>query len=274
MKNSKPFKLSSNEKYLFATDLDGTFLTDFNSGMHIDNFLAAKLIIEKGHHLILTTGRSWWWTKTLYKQLGLIDPTIHFAGGQIHHEDKEHFIAIRICWQRTVIIELLKKFTTFDKFQQVIISGREYAAEISEIIDIDKIFFNIYELIFVVKDNDSENISIIKNQLETIFNGDEFIIRYWKKSLNHLDFFTISPTKTDKSIALEYLAKFYKIPSKNIIYFGDDENDLNALQYAGHSYAVANASKNAKASAKEVLTKTNNEGTVAKKIIELLTDEN
>jgi len=80
----------------------------------------------------------------------------------------------------------------------------------------------------------------------------------------------ISPKETNKAKALMKISKYYKVPQSNVIYFGDNVNDLEALKSAGYSFAPANAQKIAKDAADEVLELTNNEGAVPKKIIELL----
>ena len=80
----------------------------------------------------------------------------------------------------------------------------------------------------------------------------------------------ISPKGTNKATALEKISKYYNVPRKNIIYFGDNVNDIEALKWAGYSFAPSNAKDIAKEAADEVLPLSNNEGAVSKKIIELL----
>ncbi|WP_338983696.1 HAD family hydrolase [Spiroplasma endosymbiont of Othius punctulatus] len=45
----------------------------------------------------------------------------------------------------------------------------------------------------------------------------------------------------DKAHALRIIAKEYEISPKEVAYFGDGENDISALKWAGHSYAMSNA---------------------------------
>jgi len=51
-------KLKKNEKYLFATDLDGTFLSLNDGSMHIANYEAVRKVQETGNHFVIATGRS------------------------------------------------------------------------------------------------------------------------------------------------------------------------------------------------------------------------
>ncbi|MDT0001757.1 HAD family hydrolase [Listeria cossartiae subsp. cayugensis] len=73
---------------------------------------------------------------------------------------------------------------------------------------------------------------------------------------SHHDNLEILPANSDKKTAVEALGKHYGIPRERIITFGDGENDIGMLQYAGTGVAMANASDNVKAAASH-LTDTN-----------------
>ncbi len=51
----------------------------------------------------------------------------------------------------------------------------------------------------------------------------------------------VTSKNTSKSRALAYVAGQYGIDQKHIIAFGDDMNDLDMLQFAGHGVAMKNA---------------------------------
>lgn len=51
----------------------------------------------------------------------------------------------------------------------------------------------------------------------------------------------VTSRNTSKSRALAYVAQRYGIDQAHIIAFGDDMNDLDMLQFAGHGVAMKNA---------------------------------
>ncbi len=52
-----------------------------------------------------------------------------------------------------------------------------------------------------------------------------------------------------KGEALRMLAERLNIPRENVAAFGDNENDLSMIRWAGHGYAVANAPEGVRAGA-------------------------
>ena len=70
-------------KKIIAVDLDGTLL---NSESKISDFTrnTIKRIAEKGHHVIITTGRPYRMAKEFYQELELHTPMINFNGSLTH----------------------------------------------------------------------------------------------------------------------------------------------------------------------------------------------
>ncbi|MFR7029075.1 HAD-IIB family hydrolase, partial [Streptococcus pneumoniae] len=70
-------------KKIIALDLDGTLL---NSDSQISDFTkeTIKKVTEKGHQVIITTGRPYRMSKDFYRELGLDTPMINFNGSLTH----------------------------------------------------------------------------------------------------------------------------------------------------------------------------------------------
>ncbi|EEO7553160.1 HAD family hydrolase [Listeria monocytogenes] len=100
----------------------------------------------------------------------------------------------------------------------------------------------------VVAEEDASKLTEVRSALNEA-NG----IRVLSSHHNNLE---ILPANSDKKTAVEALGKHYNIPRERIITFGDGENDIGMLQYAGTGVAMANASDNVKAAA-DHLTDTN-----------------
>ncbi len=268
------FKLNKDDRYIFATDLDGTFLHPFNHTLHIKSFEAVRKIKEAGHHFVITTGRSWWWTKTIYDQLESIDASIHFSGAFVHHPHNDDFSTYKQGISQTVIKNLVNTLPLWDYLESVQAVGRKYHATWSKDEDLTNIFFNAYEYIMVVDPSKKDAEELVKEVNAVI--GEGYFMRIWKGMTPGHDevAVVISPAGTNKSEGLKKVAEYYGIPRENVIYFGDNVNDLDALDWAGHSYAPSNATQAAKEHADEILELSCADGAVPKKMIQLIEEAN
>ncbi len=268
------FKLKENEVYLIATDLDGTFLTGEISSIHIDNYEAIKLAQKLNHKIVITTGRSWWWTKKIYKQIHSIDASIQFSGNQIVHPNDSNFPRISHSMDKEFIIESFIDLNLAELSEFIVVYGKQYQASFTSNEDLKRMFFKPYEIVIRINHH-HHNIDEIIKKVKPIIE-EKYSLNHWKNVTGDCDEIIINHKKFDKWMALQHVAKYYNIPEENIIYFGDNINDLSSLKGAGYSYAMKNAVSEAKNSANEVLPWTNNEGGVGKKLLELLgaKDEN
>ena len=86
-------------------------------------------------------------------------------------------------------------------------------------------------------------------------------INILKTNPEYLEFFN---KNVNKGVALDKLAQFYGFERDEIIAFGDGDNDLEMLQFAGLGVAMSNASESVKKSADIVLDWDNNAAGVEK----------
>lgn len=77
----------------------------------------------------------------------------------------------------------------------------------------------------------------------------------------------------DKCEALKIYCRDTNIPLKDVVYVGNDLNDLEAMRIVGHPVCPANACKEAKAVAKIVLNTTGGEGVLRELLYYVKTDE-
>ena len=68
--------------------------------------------------------------------------------------------------------------------------------------------------------------------------SNQYKDRVINKEYEYLD---ITPSKTNKSEALEILSKYLKISSSEVMAIGDNLNDIEMIQNSGIGVAVANA---------------------------------
>ena len=86
-----------------------------------------------------------------------------------------------------------------------------------------------------------------------------------------LPFVEVAAELVTKATALERLASDLGLEPARVVAFGDNHNDVSMLRWAGRSFAMANASDDAKAAAGEVIG-TNDADAVADKVDELVAE--
>lgn len=109
--------------------------------------------------------------------------------------------------------------------------------------------------IFIVCENSQQRKEISQraktiDDIQFCFLGDRFL--------------EITRLGTDKGNALEALCKHLNIDTKSTVAFGDGENDIEFLQKAGYSVAMANAHPDIKEKADDIADTNNNDGVVKK----------
>lgn len=123
--------------------------------------------------------------------------------------------------------------------------------------------------------------SLKKGNLNNLKNCYRVSVRFEdKKDLEHLksylpdsmygtvdrNVYDIRPTKVNKFIGLMELMKYYDVTKDEIATIGDQGSDIELLKNTKYSFAVKNASKEAKEAAKCILNRTNNENAVSEMI--------
>ena len=79
----------------------------------------------------------------------------------------------------------------------------------------------------------------MEKKLQAI-SGDFMYVRYRLKALE------LNEKSANKAAALQTLVESMGIPMKYVLFIGDDDNDIQVFQAAGHSAAVGNVSDNAR----------------------------
>ena len=70
-------------------------------------------------------------------------------------------------------------------------------------------------------------------------------------------------------MALKKLCELIGVESKNVIAVGDNDNDIEMIEYAGLGYAVKNATDNLKKAADKVTKRSNENSAVAEIIYDI-----
>ena len=250
-----------NKQHLIALDLDGTLLTNKKeiSPRTKQTIISA---IEMGHIVVIATGRSNRTSIQYYKQLGLTTPMVNFNGALVlhpkdknwkikHHplDNKTALEIVDICYElqtRNILAEVQEN-VYLDQYDQQIIEIFQATLKDPSPFTIGKIKEKLKDhptsiLIHPNEANIDQLVDYIRENLAEVIDHRQWgppwhMIEIVKKGIN-------------KAVGLKKVAQFYNIPKERIIAFGDQNNDLEMIDYAGVGVAMENAIEELKSIAK------------------------
>ncbi|MDR7071989.1 Cof-type HAD-IIB family hydrolase [Fictibacillus barbaricus] len=265
------------QPYLIALDLDGTLLTDNKKISKKTKKVLFKLM-EKGHHVCISTGRPYRSSTMYYEELKLNSPIVNFNGAfvhhphdakfGIHHEPLELDVAKRIikaCESfhvKNIMVEVLDD-VYLKKHDEVIVNTFIMDENPLHIGDLHKTLTENPTAILVHPED--HHISDLRSMLEKE-HAEVIDQRVWAAPWNIIE---VIRSGINKARGLEKVAAYYNIPQDRIIAFGDEDNDFEMIEYAGHGVAMGNAIDELKERANYV-TLTNEEDGVAHYLTEVL----
>lgn len=265
------------EKHLIVLDLDGTLLTDTQtiSEKTKQTIMKAK---EAGHQVMIATGRPFRASQLYYNELMLTTPIVNFNGALVHHPKNKSFKLVHSPMDIGVVHDVVD---SVDKFQY-----KNLIAEVMDNVYIhteDQSMMNIFKMgdpdvtIGNLRGNlnedptsllihaNEENVPSIRKHLEDV-HAELIDHRRWGAPFHIVE---IVKKGLNKAVGISLVAKELNIPRDRIIAFGDEDNDLEMIDYAGVGVAMANGIDQLKSIANEV-TLSNNEDGIANVLIERL----
>lgn len=265
------------EKHLIVLDLDGTLLTDklTISEKTKQTLLKAK---EAGHHVMIATGRPFRASSIYYNELSLTTPIVNFNGALVHHPKNKSWKTVHSPMELGVVYDVVD---SVDKYQY-----KNLIAEVMDDVFIhthDQSMMDIFKMgepnvtIGNLRNNltenptsllihaTEENVPTIRKHLEDV-HAELIDHRRWGAPFHIIE---IVRKGLNKAIGISLVAKELNIPRNRIIAFGDEDNDLEMIDYAGIGVAMGNGIEQLKNIANEV-TLSNNEDGIAKVLIDRL----
>ncbi|UTR15395.1 Cof-type HAD-IIB family hydrolase [Salipaludibacillus sp. LMS25] len=259
------------DSHLIAVDLDGTLLTD-NKTISQRNRSVLFKAIEAGHKVVIATGRPYRASKTYYQQLALDSPMVNFNGAFIHHPTApETFETIHTPLEKEVAKAIIETCETFRVKNMIVEVINDYYlrylnkgfADAFTVSQSPSSYGNLQR--FLTKDPTSLLIHPEDHhhtQLRHLLSDAHAEVidqRSWGAPWNVIE---IVKSGLNKAVGLQKIAEHYQIPQEHIIAFGDEDNDLEMLQYAGYGVAMENAIEELKGVA-NYQTDTNEEDGIA-----------
>jgi len=256
---------------LIAFDMDGTLLNE-HKVITKEVIEAVRQAKSENVKIVLCSGRSYQGLKQYFEQLGqnVVDYCISFNGALItdvkneknlhelslHEEDihpiervsEETGLSVHFVTEKNIYTpnNPIGKYTIHEAYltnMPLIYSPHsQFAGEVSP----------YKALLSGEKEEIEQAIEKIPNEIlntYTFVRSGDFYLEVMKK-------------EAGKGNALKYLADVLGIQKEEVVAFGDHENDLSMIQFAGLGIAMANAIDEVKKAAK-VVTKSNQENGVA-----------
>jgi len=262
---------------LIASDLDGTLLTS-KKELTEETYLSLEKINEKGIYFVPSTGRVYESIPESIKNIPFLKYVITSNGATIFDAEEKRIIknnflppeavdiTIEVLKDTNVVIEIFKEgkaFTdrkVYENLSEYGIVGGHADYVLTTRNPVDDIFDEIEK-----SKNCLENINLI-------FNDEDVRMETWKKlkEKNHASVTTsahnnieVTSKKATKANALKELCGILDIEKENIVVFGDSNNDMDMIEFAGIGVAMANGEEEIKKNA-DIIAESCDDNGVAK----------
>lgn len=272
----KGFFIMTN-KHLIALDLDGTLLTDHKQISERSKQAIAKARAD-GHLVAISTGRPVRASIQYYRELALDTPMVNFNGAFVHHPDHSAFGAFHTPLDlktAKAVIETCEAFNVSNIMVEVIDDFYlRYKDELFvETFTAGRSPLEYGDLLKVLKDQPTsvlihpqEDQSEPLRQLLAKSHAEVIEQRVWGAPWSIIE---VIRAGVNKAVGLKRISDYYGIPRERIIAFGDEDNDLEMIEFAGQGIAMGNAIPELKTTA-NFITGTNEQDGIADYLEEAL----
>ena len=256
------------KQHLIVLDLDGTLLTDTQtiSPYTFETLMKAK---AAGHQVMIATGRPYRASAGYYKQLDLKTPIVNFNGAFVHNPLNASFQAMHSPLALKVVHDVVDSVDKLvyenliaevkddvylhnedDKLNKLLTNGNPRITK-------GNLKFNLLEdPTSLLIQADESYVSIIRQHLQEV-HAELIEHRKWGAPFPIIE---IVRKGLNKAVGISKVAHELEIPRERIIAFGDEDNDLEMIDYAGIGVAMSNGIVELKSIANEITESNNNDG--------------
>ena len=262
------------KKRLLFLDLDGTLLNDAKE-ITTGNREALERTLQRGHGVIIATGRPLKSALALAKRLGLDKPgcyTIAYNGAKVYDWSKQETIFSRTHEIPPVLRvfekanEMGEHIQTYDSLDVLVEPRGDDEAVRRYCQQVGMTFRVIDDVRTDLKEKPVKCLAINYEQKDGLLEIQDWI----RENMPELDcffscewFLEIVPKGMNKGEAVKMLCNLLGVEIENAVAVGDAANDLAMLQAAGIGVAMINGSDEVKAAADYITVRDNNHDGVA-----------
>ena len=270
---------------LISLDLDGTLLSD-NGKIAEEDIKILRDFAGKGVVIALASGRMTDCVSPVADIIGIDCPLIVYNGAMVKVRESEGRQIIYHNPLQSGYGDMVMDYCIENRFhlnyymndilyagkdeslaKYAIIYSQQTGAKFHFLEDIGKLKGNSPTKLILITDVCSEDRFRTRDfQYEHFLKMVDGEVNLFKTNPEYLEFLN---KDVDKGVGLRKLSEFYGIEREKIIAFGDGENDIKMLKFAGTGVALANAREEVKKSADYVTEKDNNAAGVAEFLSEI-----
>ena len=262
------------KKRLLFLDLDGTLLNDAKE-ITAGNRASLAKTLERGHGVIITTGRPLKSALEQARRLGLDQPgcyTIAYNGAMVYDWGKQDTIFCRALEIPTVIRtfekanELGEHIQTYDS-HDVLVEPRGDDDAVRRYCKMVSMTYRVIEDVHTDLKEEPVKCLVINYEKE---DGLVAMQAWIQENMEQLDcfrsseyFLEVVPKGMNKGEAVKMLCNLLNVEIDDAVAVGDAANDLAMLKAAGIGVAMSNGTDEVKAVASYITTRDNNHDGVA-----------
>ncbi len=265
------------KQHLIVLDLDGTLLTDQKVISEKTKKTLAK-VMEQGHQVMIATGRPYRSSEPYYKELGLKTPIVNFNGAFVHHPTDNSWGRFHTPIGLETVHEVVESMHDFN-FHNIVaevlddVYVHHHDEKLMDIFRFGNPYITTGDLRNYLKVDPTsmlihapyERVGEIHDHLNQV-HAEVIDHRRWGAPWHVIE---IVKSGLSKAVGLDQVSKSLGISKENIIAFGDEDNDLEMIDFAGVGVAMGNAISPLKNIANEI-TLSNNEDGIAELLIDRL----
>ncbi|HWO75054.1 MAG TPA: Cof-type HAD-IIB family hydrolase [Bacillus sp. (in: firmicutes)] len=256
------------DKHLIALDLDGTLLRDDKTISPYTKDIIHK-VKEQGHQVMISTGRPFRSSEMYYHELELNTPIVNFNGAFIHHPLDHTFEEIHSPMDLEVVKEIVSTCHTYN-FHNIIAEVKDevyihyHDEKLLEIFSLGNPKTTSGDLREFLKQAptsllihaEEEDVDIIRKHLSDV-HAEVIDHRKWGAPFHVIEMVKYG---LNKAVGVKKVADYLGIQTEHIIAFGDEDNDIEMLEFAGVGVAMANAIDKVKSVANEITLSNEEDG--------------
>ena len=257
--------------HLIVLDLDGTLLTD-EKIISTRTKRALAVARREGHQVMIATGRPFRASKLYYDELDLSTPIVNFNGAYVHHPTSRAFEAKHSPIDLHTVHDIVDSLAPFDLdnilaevMDDVYIQNHD--ERLLDILStgnpkittgplIDTLPASPTSILLQAKE---QQVAVIRQHLADT-KADLIDHRRWGDPWHVIE---IVRSGIHKAKGVAHVSRTLGIPRDRIIAFGDEDNDLEMIDYVGVGVAMGNAIPQLKNIANEITDSNNDDGIAA-----------
>jgi Cof subfamily protein (haloacid dehalogenase superfamily) len=253
---------------LVSLDLDLTLL-DAHHRISPRNLAAVKAVSALGAKVMITSGRMYCTTEAYAEEMGLDTPTIAYNGAYIKREHTGEVLL-----HETVDVATAQELAAFcaerglnlnyyldDKLYIAKLNpwaelySQRTGAPLHPVGDLSVFADRAPTKVLIVAD--PARIRELEAELAPRFAGRAYV------TISNIEYLEFMPPGVDKGKGLARVAAYYGIAQEKVVAFGDADNDIPAIAWAGLGVAMENAKPAAKSAANRIAPSYDQDGVAA-----------